>query len=77
MATERVIDLENSRYADREYAGALPESTARAEEWERDRVARARARLCRRVKEKPGTGLMHLDRSDLLDLLLLLGVHDW
>jgi hypothetical protein len=77
MATEHVIDLENSRYADREYAGALPESTARAEAWERERVELARERLRRRVKEKPGTGRMHLDRSDLLDLLLLLGVHDW
>lgn len=77
MATEHIVDLGNQRYADREYEGALPESGARAEEWERKRLARARARLCGRVKEKPGTGLMYLDRSDLLDLLLLLGVHDW
>jgi hypothetical protein len=77
VATERVIDLGLRRYADREYAGELPESQARAEAHQRERVARARARLCRRVKEAPGTGRMHLDRTDLLDLLLLLGVEDW
>lgn len=77
MATERVVDLENRRYADREYDGTPPDSTAGAEEWERRRTEQARARLVKRIKEKPGTGRMYLDRSDLLDLLLLLGVHDW
>lgn len=77
MATERVIDLGARRYADREYEGELPPSAAEAEAFRRDRVARARARLCRRVKEPPGVGSLSLDRTDLLDLLLLLGVEDW
>jgi hypothetical protein len=77
MAVERVIDLEHSRYADREYAGAVPESAAFAEGCQRARRERALARLRRRVKEPPGTGSLSLDRTDLLDLLLLLGVEDW
>lgn len=77
MAVERVIDLANRRYADREYEAALPESGAAAEGYRRARRERARARLCRRVKEPPGVGSLSLDRTDLLDLLLLLGVEDW
>ena len=77
MAIERVIDLEHQRYADREYAAALPEPAASAEGFQRARRERARARLCRRVKEPPGVGSLSLDRTDLLDLLLVMGVEDW
>jgi hypothetical protein len=76
MAVERVIDLENQRYADREYEAALPEPAATSEEWQRARRERALARLRKRVKEPVG-GRSSLDRADLLDLLLVMGVEDW
>ena len=75
MAVERVIDLEHQRYADREYEGSLPEPDA-AEAYQRARRARARDRLVKRIKEPIG-GRASLDRSDLIDLLLLMGVDDW
>jgi hypothetical protein len=77
MATERIIDLAGCRYADREYEGVLPASPARAEASRERRRAMARARLRRRVREVPPHGKTVLDRSDLLDLLLLLGEEDW
>jgi hypothetical protein len=77
MATERVIDLEHQRYADREYEGVLPESAAAAEQAARQRQALALARLRRRVRETPGRGQLFLSRSDLTDLLIVLGVDDW
>jgi hypothetical protein len=76
MATERVIDLERQRYADREYEGELPPSHTAEEEYQRARRKRARDRLVRRIKEPIG-GRASLDRSDLIDLLLLMGVDDW
>jgi hypothetical protein len=76
MASERVIDLGNKRYADREYTGELPPSTAAAEQAARQRRELALARLRRRVREPPG-GQVWLTRSDLLDLLLVLGEDDW
>jgi len=77
VATERVIDLENCRYADREYAGELPASTAAAEEHRRRRQDEARARLRRRVRERPGQPGLTLYRADLVDLLILIGEEDW
>jgi hypothetical protein len=76
MAIEHVIDLERQRYADREYEGPLPEPAGAAEEYQRARRERARARLVKRIKEPIG-GRSSLDRSDLIDLLLLMGVDDW
>lgn len=76
MAVERIIDLQRQRYADREYEGPLPESTAAAEAYAQARRERARDRLVKRIKEPVG-GRASLDRSDLIDLLLLLGVDDW
>jgi hypothetical protein len=76
MAIERVIDLERQRYADREYEGPLPPSAGEAERYAKARRARARDRLVRRIKE-PVDGRSSLDRSDLIDLLLLMGVDDW
>jgi hypothetical protein len=75
VATEHVIDLEHQRYADREYAGSLPESTAAAElareKPQREALARLRCRMtdlaCRPL---------HLDTSDLADLLILLGLNE-
>jgi hypothetical protein len=76
MATERVIDLEHQRYADREYEGVLPESTAADEEARERRREMASSRLRKRVREPPG-GQIWLSRSDLLDLLIVMGVDDW
>jgi hypothetical protein len=75
MATERVIDLENHRYADREYAGEAPGSAALAEADLRQHRERALARLRERVREPPG-GQTWLSRSDLLDLLQALGLDE-
>jgi hypothetical protein len=77
MATERIVDLEHQRYADREYEGQVPESTAAAEQAARERRAAAVARLRRRVRELPGQGVKFLTRSDLTDLLIVLGEDDW
>lgn len=77
MATEHVIDLEHRRYADREYAGELPASTAAEEQHRKRRRDQARARLRRRVRERPGNGRVVLYRADLVDLLILMGEEDW
>lgn len=77
MAVERVIDLEQQRYADREYDGELPASTAAEEEHRRRRRDQARARLRRRVRERPGQPGVTLYRADLVDLLILIGEEDW
>jgi hypothetical protein len=76
MATERIVDLENQRYADREYEGLVPESAAAAEEASRERQALALARLRKRVRE-PASPRTFLTLSDLTDLLIVLGVDDW
>ena len=77
MATERVIDLENCRYDDREFAGEQPASLAAEEEHRRRRRDRALARLRRRVRERPGSQRAVLYRADLVDLLILMGEEDW
>lgn len=77
MATERIVDLENQRYADREYEGPLPLSGAAEEAARAERQHAALARLRRRVRELPGKGQHVLTRSDLTDLLIVLGVDDW
>jgi len=77
VATERVIDLELQRYADREYDGELPQSMVAEEEHRRRRRDRARARLHRRVRERPGSQRVGLYRADLVDLLILMGEEDW
>lgn len=75
MATERIIDLENQRFADRPYEGVIigPDPAERAKA---ERQELALARLRRRVREPLG-GTAFLDRSDLLDLLIVLGLDDW
>lgn len=70
MATERVIDLEHSRYCDRPYEGALPESTAAAEERARRSKELALERMRARVAQDD-------DQSELaLDVLILLGLNE-
>lgn len=76
MARELVIDLEQQRYADREYEGELPLSVVAEEEHQRTRRDRARERLRRRVRERGAPGGM-LYRADLVDLLILIGEEDW
>jgi hypothetical protein len=76
MATERIVDLANQRYADREFEGPLPESTAAAEQAQRQRRETALGRLRRRVREKPSPRTF-LTLSDLTDLLIVLGEDDW
>lgn len=76
MATERVIDLTHQRYADREYTGPRPERDASGDSSREHRRARARGRLLGRVRQMD-TPRRHLDRTDLLDLLILLGEEDW
>jgi hypothetical protein len=77
MAVERVIDLAGQRYADREYEGRLPEPDASGESGAARRSAEAAARLRRRVREQVTVPRPYLDRADLVDLLLVLGVSDW
>lgn len=77
MAVERVIDLEHQRYADREYGAELPVSTVPEEEHRKRRRDLARARLRRRVRERPGQPGVALYRADLVDLLILIGEEDW
>jgi hypothetical protein len=77
MATERLIDLENQRYADVTHEGPLPLSGAAEEQRRAERQHEALARLRRRVRELPGQGQMLLTRSDLTDLLIVLAVDDW
>jgi hypothetical protein len=77
MASERVIDLEHQRYADREYEGEQPPSFAAQEAHRRRRRDQARARLRRRVRERPGSPGLVLYRADLVDLLILIGEEDW
>jgi hypothetical protein len=77
MATERIIDLANQRYADVTYEGPLPVSGAAEEQRRAERQHEALARLRRRVRELPGQGQLFLSRSDLTDLLIVLGVDDW
>jgi hypothetical protein len=76
MATERVIDLANQRYADFAYEGPLPESAFVAESAAVQRQQLALSRLRRRVREKPGPRTF-LTLSDLTDLLIVLGLDDW
>jgi hypothetical protein len=77
VAVERVIDLAGKRYADREYEGDLPEPDASGEAGTERRRAEALARLRRRVREQITIPRPYLDRADLVDLLLVLGVSDW
>jgi hypothetical protein len=77
VASERIVDLEHKRYADREFDGELPESATAAEAHRERRRAQARARLRRRVRERPGSPGVTLYRADLVDLLILLGEEDW
>lgn len=74
MATERVIDLEHQRYADREYEGVLPESTAAAEQARAERRAVALSRL--RERAHRDTGALALDKLDLQNLLTALGLDE-
>jgi hypothetical protein len=76
MATERIVDLENQRYADRPYEGPLPASGAAEAQAKGERQQLALGRLRKRVREPPG-GQIWLSRSDLLDLLIVLGADDW
>lgn len=72
MATERIVDLANKRYADRPYEGPLPLSGAAEAEARAAGQHAALARLRERVHE---TGApQYLTRSDLSDLLTLLGL---
>jgi hypothetical protein len=74
MATERIVDLANQRYADRPYEGELPESTALAEGLRAERRAVALARL--RERAHWDTGALALDKLDLQNLLTLLGLDE-
>ena len=67
MATERVIDLEHRRYADRPYAGELPVSAMAGEQ---ARGARQRSALLR-LKVRAGLG-----DPVVSDLLIALGLDE-
>lgn len=70
MATERVIDLANQRYCDREFEGVIPPSTAAAEERVRRSKELALERMRARVAQDD-------DQSELaLDVLILLGLNE-
>jgi hypothetical protein len=74
---ERIVDLENRRYADREYAGELPGSGAAEAQARADRRQQAVTRLRRQVRARPGQRGVFLTLSDLTDLLIVLGLDDW
>jgi hypothetical protein len=76
MATERIVDLENQRYADRPYEGPLPASGAAEAQARAHRQHLALDRLRKRVREPPSPRTF-LTLSDLTDLLIVLGVDDW
>lgn len=76
MATERIVDLANQRFADREYAGPLPVSGSAEEAARIKRQHEALGRLHKRVRE-PASPRTFLTLSDLTDLLIVLGVDDW
>lgn len=76
MAVERIIDLENQRYADREYEGRLPVSAAPEEAAHAERQHAALARLRTRVHEAAWKPRAVLDRSDLADLLIVMGADE-
>jgi hypothetical protein len=64
---ERVIDLDCQRYADREYDGPLPVSTAAEEQ----AAARRRERALARLREKAAADPV------VADLLIVLGLDTW
>lgn len=71
MATERIIDLANQRYADRPYEGPLPVAA-----WpeERERQLRQENALELLKLRLLGSGPDLLDRTDLRNILTVLGV---
>jgi hypothetical protein len=77
MATERVIDLANRRYADVAYEGPVVLSGAAEEQARAERQQLALSRLRKRVRAKPGTRGVFLGLPDLTDLLIVLGLDDW
>jgi hypothetical protein len=75
MASELIIDLGNKRFAEVETEGPRPESSAADEQCRAERRQLAKERLLRRVREQLG-GQVFLDRMDLLDLLIALGLDE-
>ena len=75
MATERVIDLEHSRYADREYEGSRPESPAAQEARDGQRRADALARLRAVASDRRNDGAA-ITGAQLRDLLTVLGLDE-
>lgn len=75
MATERVVDLENQRYADVPYLEILPSSTAEEEQARAERAEASLGRLRRRVRGAADDTRL-LTRADLKDLLLVLGLNE-
>jgi hypothetical protein len=75
MATERVIDLEHSRYCDRPYEGALPESTAVADQARSEQQHRALQRL-RAIASDRRNDKRAVTGAQLRDLLLVLGLDE-
>jgi hypothetical protein len=74
MATERVIDLEHQRYADREYEGELaPSAVAAAEAAKAEQQHRALVRL-RAVASS--SGAHPVTTVQLADLLTVLGLDE-
>lgn len=67
MATERIVDLENQRYADRPYDGPLPVSGAAEAQARADRQHHALLRL----KFRAASG-----DDALADLLTVLGLDE-
>jgi hypothetical protein len=67
MTTERIIDLANQRYADREYDGPLPVSGAAEEQARVEKQRRALLRL--KIRAAGGD-------DTLADLLTVLGLDE-
>ena len=75
MAMERIVDLENQRYADREYAGPLPVSGA-AEAQARAEGQHAALAFLRGRVSGANPGPYNLTLADLASLLTLLGLDE-
>lgn len=75
MATERIVDLENQRYADREYTGSLPLSGSAREAARAAGQHAALAFLHGRVSGADA-GPFNLTLADLASLLTVLGLDE-
>lgn len=71
MPTEHIVDLENQRYADREFTGTAPVIAESREQAER---GMRQANALNLLKLRLYSGPEQLDRQDLRNILTVLGL---